>query len=209
MRNHQKTALTAVMLASCALAVSGITLFLKARFDQLVDSAVEARLKNYSSAEKVVVPEIGNQIESVNRRAGSPSSDQVATIRSVVESEMAECTPEEREVWIEELKFCSPREAREILSLRHSLPESRITELEANVQITSSEEKAPRVLPPASVENANPIPNALAAKLTDAIEGLQTELQQVRAELAALQQKYQELQNRTQKFDDSPNGDHG
>jgi len=179
-------ALLTVMLALVSIAgISGSTLLLKSRFDQAVEAAVKARLNQRPPRLGLSFPDDFGNIEETPGRQHVASDDDLVVARRIVEDELRDVSPEEREIWVEELKHRSPQEIREILALRHRFAVPFGSLVEEGVQFTSSDSEPPRVLPEASIAEASPIPPDALARMAASIEALQAELNRLREELAA------------------------
>ena len=87
-----------------------------------VHARQESRSGQASSEPKRAIPEPGRLPASVPATAletrRDPSAD---AVRTVIEQEMPDASPDEVEVWAEELKGLGPEAAREILKLRNAM----------------------------------------------------------------------------------------
>jgi hypothetical protein len=185
-----KALLTVLLALVCIAGISGSTLLLKSRFDQAVEAAVQARLNQRTPRLGLTFPdEFGGIQEPPGHQYVESDDDDPAAARRIVEDELRDVGPEEREIWIEELKHRSPHEIREILALRHRFAVPFGSLAEEGVQFTSSDREPPRVLPESSTADASPIPPDALARMAASIESLQAELNRLREELAAQQRE--------------------
>lgn len=168
-----KTALTVVTTIVCIAVISGSTLFLKARYDQAIEAAVQARLAQRGQSGGLTLPDFGFVDETPGRQKVASSDRHAAVAKSLIDEELREASPEEREIWFEELKQRPPEEIRELLSLRRHFSPQQGLSFDADVQFMSSESEPPRTLPETSVAEASPIAADVPALMASAVEAMQ------------------------------------
>src|SRR5436190_21463736 len=109
-----KMVLGMVLTVVCIAAISGSTLILKSRYDQAVEAAVLARLTDRGPFAGLKIPDADSLEEAPGRQKVVYSEFDLITAKAIIDEELRDASPEEREIWSEELKQRSPREIREI-----------------------------------------------------------------------------------------------
>jgi hypothetical protein len=212
-----KAALTTVLAIVCIAAISISTLLLKARYDQAIEAAVQARLSDRSvgAFAGLTMLDPSNSADLPRRERVASSDRDVNLARSIIDEDLRDASPEEREIWFEELKQRAPQDVREILALRHRFAPPRSSSFDEDVQFLSSEAEPPRKLPESSVVQASPIAPESQAQVAPAIEALRAaeqvllknlELQNaaidaVQTELRRLREQLQVLEELSRKPD--------
>jgi hypothetical protein len=217
-----KTVLSMMLAMVCVAAISGSTLFLKVRYDQAIEAAVQERsahmrLDQWRVSDGLSLPDLGSIEEPPGRQKVVSSFRDAAIAQSIIDEELRDASPEEREIWSQELKGRSPQEVREILSLRHQFSLPRNLNFDDDVQFTSSVSQPPRTLPEISVASASPMPADALAQVAPSIEAVQVaeqallqylesqiaSMDALRAELHRLREQLQALQEQHAKPTDS------
>ncbi len=170
-----KTVFGMVMAIVCIAAISGSTLFIKDQYDQAIEKAVEARLAERGHNADLELPDLGSLNEAPGRQKVVSAGYDPAAAKAIINEALRDASPEEREIWTEELKQRSPQEIRELLALRNrfSVPVGSNSDSEVEF-VSSSESEPPRTLPETSVSQANPLPADSQALIASSIEAIQT-----------------------------------
>jgi flagellar basal-body rod protein FlgG len=171
-----KGVLGTLMAIVCIAAISGSTLFIKDRYDQAIEAAVQARLAERGQNADLELPDLSRLEEVPGRQKVVSAGYDPAAAKAIIDEALRDASPEEREIWVEELKQRSPQEIREILALRNrfSVPISSIPDSEVEFVASSSESEPPKTLPEMSVSQANPLPADSQALIASSIEAIQT-----------------------------------
>jgi flagellar basal-body rod protein FlgG len=171
-----KGVLGTLMAIVCIAAISGSTLFIKDRYDQAIEAAVQTRLAERGQNADFELPDLGRLEEVPGRQKVVSAGYDPAAAKAIIDEALRDASPEEREIWVEELKQRSPQEIREILALRNrfSVPISSSPDSEVEFVSSSSESEPPKTLPEMSVSQANPLPADSQALIASSIEAIQT-----------------------------------
>lgn len=133
-------------LALAAVAACGVvtTLTVRQGIEFVQPADLTARLDDRGNPPLEFLPPPG-RARLVNHD-GFAANDSEDAARAVIDAELPDADPEERDIWHAELKGHSPETVREILSLRRSLPKLSGTAELTDIQNASAEESPPRLL---------------------------------------------------------------
>ena len=115
--------------------------------------------------------------DSAQARGPASSSDAIETefqAKAVIDDELPDASPEEREIWGNELKQHRPDTIREILALRRFALPRETAELPTGVQLAAAERQPPRRLAEVELTSAAQVPADALGVVDSAIEAIRS-----------------------------------